>query len=68
MRPTFYDFNFVSIETGAALAFSHAAAWCEEVDVGEDFANKFPNELWSFVDELQLVVRGTLDVDSRTGH
>ena len=58
----------MSIEAGAALALAHAAAGGEEVDVGEDFAHKFPDEFGAFVDELQLVVRCTFDVDTGTGH
>ena len=36
--------------------------------VGEDFADQFADEFRAFVNELQLVVRGTLNVDSGSWH
>ena len=65
---TFDDFNLMSVKTRRGLAFSHAGAAGQEVDVGEDFADQFADEFRAFVNELQLVVRGTLDVDSGSWH
>ena len=65
---TFDDFNLMSVKTRRGLAFSHAGAAGQEVDVGEDFADQFADEFRAFVNELQLVVRGTLDVDSSSWH